>query len=75
MSFPSDVPGMLGNTDLDRFDALIIGSGAGGSAAAYVLATAGQKVLVLEAGDNHFPGLDRRRAAFRGRCTATTRSS
>ncbi len=58
MSFPSNTPGMLGNTDLTRFDALIIGSGAGGSAAAYALATAGQKVLVLEAGDNHFPGLD-----------------
>lgn len=59
MSFPSDIPGMLGNTDLTRFDACIIGSGAGGSAAAHVLAAAGQKVLVLEAGDNHFPGLDR----------------
>jgi len=58
MSFPSNIPGMLGNTDLTRFDALIIGSGAGGSAAAYVLATAGKRVLVLEAGDNHFPGLD-----------------
>jgi choline dehydrogenase-like flavoprotein len=58
MSFPSTTPGMLGNTDLTRFDTLIIGSGAGGSAAAYVLATAGKKVLVLEAGDNHFPGLD-----------------
>jgi choline dehydrogenase-like flavoprotein len=59
MSFPSNVPGMLGNTDLDRFDALIVGSGAGGSAAAHVLAAAGRKVLILEAGDNHFPGLDR----------------
>ena len=58
MSFPSNIPGILGNTDLAQFDTLIIGSGAGGSAAAYVLATAGQKVLVLEAGDNHFPGLD-----------------
>jgi choline dehydrogenase-like flavoprotein len=58
MSFPSDIPGILGNTDLARFDAIIIGSGAGGSAAAYVLATAGQKILMLEAGDNHFPGLD-----------------
>lgn len=58
MSLPSNIPGMLGNTELSRFDALIIGSGAGGSAAAYVLATAGQKVLMLEAGDNHFPGLD-----------------
>jgi choline dehydrogenase-like flavoprotein len=59
MSIPSSVPGILGDTSLDRFDALIIGSGAGGSAAAHVLAAAGQKVLVLEAGDNHFPGLDR----------------
>jgi choline dehydrogenase-like flavoprotein len=59
MSFPSNVPGVLGETSLDRFDALIIGSGAGGSAAAHVLAAAGRKVLILEAGDNHFPGLDR----------------
>lgn len=59
MSFPSNVPGMLGNTGLTQFDALIIGSGAGGSAAAEVLAAAGQKVLILEAGDNQFPGLDR----------------
>jgi gluconate 2-dehydrogenase alpha chain len=59
VSFPSNEPGILGNTDLTRFDALIIGSGAGGSAAAHVLAKAGKRVLVLEAGDNHFPGLDR----------------
>ena len=60
MSFPSNTPGMLGNTDLIRFDALIIGSGAGGSAAAYALTAEpyAQKVLILEAGDNHFPGLD-----------------
>ncbi len=58
MSFPSTVPGILGNSALDRFDALIIGSGAGGSGAAHVLAAAGRKVLVLEAGDNPFPGLD-----------------
>lgn len=59
MSFPSDLTGMLGNTDLQHFDACIVGSGAGGSAAAHVLTGAGQKVLILEAGDNHFPGLDR----------------
>jgi len=60
MSFPSNIPGMLGNTDLTHFDALIIGSGAGGSAAAYALTLEpyAQKVLILEAGDNHFPGLD-----------------
>lgn len=49
---------LLGNSSLDRFDALIVGSGAGGSAAAYVLTSAGLNVLVLEAGDNNFPGLD-----------------
>ena len=58
MSFPSTVPGMLGNTDLTQFNVCIVGSGAGGSAAAHILAGAGWKVLVLEAGDNHFPGLD-----------------
>src|SRR5262245_54768096 len=58
MGNPSSVPNVLGNTSLDSFDVLIIGSGAGGSAAAYVLTTAGLKVLILEAGDNNFPGLD-----------------
>jgi choline dehydrogenase-like flavoprotein len=58
MGQPSSVPNVLGNTSLDRFDVLIIGSGAGGSAAAYVLTTAGLKVLIIEAGDNNFPGLD-----------------
>ena len=59
MSFPSNIPGILGNTDLDQFDALIVGSGAGGAAAAYKLTARGWKVLVLEAGINPFPGLDR----------------
>ncbi|MDX2167111.1 MAG: GMC family oxidoreductase [Deltaproteobacteria bacterium] len=58
MGRPSSVPHVLGNTSLAQFDALIIGSGAGGSAAAYVLTSAGLNVLVLEAGDNNFPGLD-----------------
>jgi choline dehydrogenase-like flavoprotein len=74
MGFPSDIPGILGNTDLDQFDALIVGSGAGGSAAAYKLTAAGWKVLVLEAGINPFPGLDRvdGRGGIHGRCSATT---
>ena len=50
--------GVLGNRSLASFDALIVGSGAGGSAAACKLTAAGKKVLVLEAGDNKFPGLD-----------------
>lgn len=58
MGLPSSVPNLLGNSSLDRFDVLIIGSGAGGSTAAYVLTAAGLKVLMLEAGDNNFPGLD-----------------
>src|SRR5215475_14019642 len=58
MGATSSVPNVLGNTSLSTFDVLIIGSGAGGSAAAYVLTTAGLNVLILEAGDNLFPGLD-----------------
>lgn len=58
MGLPSAVPHVLGNTSLDRFDAVIVGSGAGGAAAAYVLTAAGLNVLILEAGDNNFPGLD-----------------
>jgi gluconate 2-dehydrogenase alpha chain len=58
MALPSSEPNVLGNTDLDSFDAIVIGSGAGGATAAYVLATNGKKVLVLEAGDNYFEGLD-----------------
>src|SRR5215467_12635605 len=49
---------MLGNPDLLHFDFCIIGSGAGGGTAAHVLTAAGKTVLVLEAGDNAFPGLD-----------------
>jgi gluconate 2-dehydrogenase alpha chain len=48
----------VGNTSLTRFDVLIIGSGAGGSAVAHLLTKAGKKVLILEAGSNHFKGLD-----------------
>lgn len=54
----SDAIKVLGNASLDRFDALVIGSGASGGAVAAMLATHGQKVLVLEAGPNYFPGID-----------------
>lgn len=58
MGLPSSVANVLGDTSLDRFDVLIVGSGAGGAAAAHVLTAAGLKVLIIEAGDNNFPGLD-----------------
>jgi choline dehydrogenase-like flavoprotein len=50
---------VLGNTRLDHFDYCVIGSGAGGATAAVVLTRAGRSVLILEAGHNPFPGLDR----------------
>jgi len=50
---------MLGNRRLEHFDFCIIGSGAGGGTAAHVLTAAGKNVLVLEAGGNAFPKLDR----------------
>jgi choline dehydrogenase-like flavoprotein len=50
---------VLGNASLTHFDALVVGSGAGGSAVAHVLTQEGWDVLILEAGNNYFPGLDR----------------
>jgi gluconate 2-dehydrogenase alpha chain len=49
---------VLGNTSLDRFDALVIGSGSGGAPLAWVLARNGWKVCILEAGPCYYPGLD-----------------
>jgi len=49
--------GVLGNRSLSTFSYCIVGSGAGGGTAAYVLSQ-GADVLVLEAGPNPHPGLD-----------------
>jgi len=48
----------VGNTSLTDFDALVIGSGASGSAVAHILTKCGKKVLILEAGSNWFQYLD-----------------
>jgi gluconate 2-dehydrogenase alpha chain len=48
----------VGNRALAQFDALVIGSGAGGGSVANILCANGMKVLVLEAGPNYFVGLD-----------------
>jgi choline dehydrogenase-like flavoprotein len=40
-----------------QYDAVIVGSGAGGGMAAYILANAGLKVCLLEAGPNYDPAL------------------
>jgi choline dehydrogenase-like flavoprotein len=56
MSFVRET--IVGNRALIRFDAIVIGSGAGGAATAEILARHGQKVLILEAGPNWHLGLD-----------------
>src|SRR4051794_15619467 len=45
-------------TRAERYDAIVIGSGAAGGMAAYVLTKAGAKVLMLEAGRNYEPATE-----------------
>lgn len=49
---------VIGNTSLSSFDVIVIGSGAGGAPVTDILTRHGKNVLVLEAGANHFDGLD-----------------
>jgi gluconate 2-dehydrogenase alpha chain len=49
---------ILGNSALTTFDVCIIGSGAGAGPIAYLCTKNGLKVLILEAGPNHFSYLD-----------------
>ena len=57
-SLPSAIPNLLGNTSLELFDAVIVGSGCGGAPVALLLAHHGLSVCILEAGNNYFLGLD-----------------
>ncbi|MCA6486439.1 MAG: FAD-binding protein, partial [Chitinophagaceae bacterium] len=43
--------------EVKKYDAVIVGSGAGGGMAAYVLAKAGLKVCLIEAGPNYDPAI------------------
>lgn len=56
MSAPRET--LFGNRALDRFDALIIGSGPSGATAAALLCRHGKRVLIVEAGGNYYAGLD-----------------
>ncbi len=61
---PSRVPNVLGDTSLATFDVVIVGSGPGGGTTMRVLADAGLKICMLEAGNNYFLGLDDPRPGF-----------
>jgi gluconate 2-dehydrogenase alpha chain len=49
---------IYGNTSIETFDTIVIGSGAGGGPVAFVLTANGQKVLVIEAGPCFLDNID-----------------
>ena len=58
----------------EHFDAVVVGSGFGGSVTAYRLAEAGRRVLVLERGKAYPPGLVPAQPARAARTTSGTRA-
>lgn len=52
------------NQSTEKYDVIIVGSGAGGGMAGYVLANAGIKVLMLEAGPYFDPAKDSKQLQF-----------
>ena len=55
VGFDEGMPLVTNETLREDYDVVVVGSGAGGAMAAYVLAMSGAKVLMIEAGRNYKP--------------------